>query len=570
MPIRKIIIYCTFMLFVIPKIKCQDYAELRKKYELYPENDARALRNVTLYIQLAKKRNDLSQMVQGYKDAVYFTKNTGNKFQYADSCIATAEKSKNSDLISSAHLLKGSLYYYTSQKYKFALDEYLKAYENSQNSQDLYLQHKILYHIGIVKSYMGYYQDALVHFEGCMAFFEKKMRDQLPAKTLYNHTKGYLNSLHQSIICYRHLKNYVKADSLIAIGRRMTEQRGDYPQEKNYFLKSLGISEYHHGNYENSLALLQQSLPGFIKTQDYGWYGISNYYIGQNYIKLQKTEKAIRYFKRVDSIFQKHRFIFPELRENYVPLISYYKKRKNTEKELYYNKTLLKIDSIVHKDFAYLSSRIHKEYDTVPLKEKEKALILQKKLSIGIMIIVSVIIPLIGIRYRKDYKKEQDIYAQYKILKAQLLQQKKKSLKKGKPKFSEDLFLEIERKLYLFEQQQKYSEKGLTLNKLAKRFGTNTKYLSHVVHESKKTNFNRYLSELRIRYITELMYYDKNYLKYTVETLADECGLNTRQNFSDLFQEINGLRPKDFIQQRMDELVALEIIDKENHVEINL
>src|SRR5574343_537436 len=138
MLIRKIIIYCALMLLVIPKIKCQNYTSLRTKYELYPENDVRAMRYIDAYILLAQKRNDLPHLMQGYKDAVYFTKETEKKFQYADSCIATASQSENSDLISSAHLLKGSLYYYTSQKYKFALDEYMKAYESSKNSHDLY------------------------------------------------------------------------------------------------------------------------------------------------------------------------------------------------------------------------------------------------------------------------------------------------------------------------------------------------------------------------------------------------------------------------------------------------
>ncbi|MGV0856934.1 helix-turn-helix transcriptional regulator [Empedobacter brevis] len=37
-------------------------------------------------------------------------------------------------------------------------------------------------------------------------------------------------------------------------------------------------------------------------------------------------------------------------------------------------------------------------------------------------------------------------------------------------------------------------------------------------------------------------------LEYTVEGLALNCGVFSRQNFSDLFQEINGIRPTDFIK----------------------
>lgn len=560
MPIKKIIICCALLFLNIPKIKCQNFSELRKKYELYSENDGSAFKYLHLSINKAKNENNTVQLVQAYKDAVYFSAAIEKKLQYADSCITAAEKTENNDLISSAHLLKGGLYYFNSKRYKLALDEYLKAYQYSKTTDDAYLKYKIFYHIGMVKSYMGFYQEAQVHFESCMNFFGTNMRAPLSPNTKYNYTKGYLNSLHQSIVCHRNLKEYAQADSLIAIGRRMTEHKNDFPLEKNYFIKCIGIAEYYHGHYENSLGLLQTSLPAFLKYNDYGWYSISNYYIGKNYLQLKKTEKAILYFKKVDSVFQKQKFILPELRENYEQLILYYKKQKNTPQELHYYKTLLKVDSIIHKDFSYLSARIHKEYDTEPLKEREQKLAFQKKWGIGIIILAFILIAIIIVRYWSGYKKEQKIRSQYKLLENKLTQQQEKT--KKKTKLSEVLFKEIERKLEAFEQKKKYREKGLTLEKLAKRMGTNSNYLSHVVHETKKTTFNKYLAELRIHYITELLENDKNYLKYTVETLADECGLITRQNFSDLFQEINGIRPKDFIQQRMSALEAE--VDKED------
>jgi AraC-like DNA-binding protein len=49
--------------------------------------------------------------------------------------------------------------------------------------------------------------------------------------------------------------------------------------------------------------------------------------------------------------------------------------------------------------------------------------------------------------------------------------------------------------------------------------------------------------------------FEKNiYLNYTIDTLAKECGIASRQNFSDLFYEINGIRPTDFIRKRKKEL----------------
>ena len=50
------------------------------------------------------------------------------------------------------------------------------------------------------------------------------------------------------------------------------------------------------------------------------------------------------------------------------------------------------------------------------------------------------------------------------------------------------------------------------------------------------------------------MYEDPYYLQLKVQGLADECGIGSRQNFSDLFQEINGIRPADFVRQRKKEM----------------
>ena len=89
----------------------------------------------------------------------------------------------------------------------------------------------------------------------------------------------------------------------------------------------------------------------------------------------------------------------------------------------------------------------------------------------------------------------------------------------------------------------------MTLNKLASIFETNSTYLSQFINETKSMNFSRYLGILRINYITQLMYENEKYLNYTIQSLSDECGIASRQNFSDLFQEINGLRPTEFIKR---------------------
>jgi len=46
---------------------------------------------------------------------------------------------------------------------------------------------------------------------------------------------------------------------------------------------------------------------------------------------------------------------------------------------------------------------------------------------------------------------------------------------------------------------------------------------------------------------------DKIYLKYSMDTLASECGMKNRNVFSNHFLEINGIRPTDFVKKRLQE-----------------
>jgi len=51
-----------------------------------------------------------------------------------------------------------------------------------------------------------------------------------------------------------------------------------------------------------------------------------------------------------------------------------------------------------------------------------------------------------------------------------------------------------------------------------------------------------------------MLFKEKRFLNYTVEALAEECGMASRQSFSNVFFEINGIRPIDFIKSRLEQL----------------
>lgn len=541
------------------------FGEIRKKYEDLQKNDVRALPFVNKFIEKAKKESNFPQLVQGYRDAVLFNPLGFKKLMYSDSMVYAALLTRDNDLISIAYLGKGIVYYSNFKKYKPALDEYVKAFHYSKTTKDGYLKHKVLYHLGVVKNYLGYYDDAISHFKECVNFFEKKSESKLHPNEIYNYRKGYFNSLHQLTICYGNMMQYEKADSIVLVGLSQidnTDNARDFTMERNYFVKSRGILNFYHHNNEGAIADLNQSLPAIIEADDFEWMSIIYFYLGRSYLNLD-NDKAISNFQKVDSIFSKYNFMVPRIRSNYEYLINHYRKKKDFDKQLYYTNKLLKADSLISKDFTYLSLKIHKEYDRQTLLDQKKHLENSnyKRSSLAVIFFIFTFILLVVIYL--SYRKKRNIEIKYKELQDQfIIKDRVEEISENTsistidyPKtLTDEITNDLIQKLLIFEKNNQFIQQGLTENILAAKLKTNTTYLSKVINQTKGMNFNRYIADLRIKYITKLLYTQKKYLHYTIESLATECGMASRQSFSDQFFEINGIRPKDFIRRRKEEI----------------
>lgn len=560
---RKIISF--FFCFLITFLYSQDsYSGLRKKYWIYEENDKRAFVYLNQSIKLAKTEKNYTELFYAYKDAILFSKD--EKLKYADSAIAAAKLSGKNDLIGDSYISKGSIYYFNQRKYQIALNEYLTAYEYVENSKNEFLKYSNLYYIGVIKSYLGYYEEALQIFKECITFFEAKSKSKIHENLIFNNTKGYLNSLHQAIICYHALGKYDEANKLLAQAEAATPQNKDFNLEDCYFKKSLGISEFQKGNYKKAIVDFDRSLPGLLKANDFTWASYVYFYKGKSYTKIGDTELGVENYKKVDSIFNKHQFILPELRSNYEELINYYKKKNNPKSELYYTNQLLKVDSVISSDFKYLSTRIYKDYDTKKLWEVKEDLEKTNSFGVVLLIICLIIIVLLGVIVYYRIRKQNQIQEKYDQLLIKIEDDKQSESAAESLRFDVSKNVKLDKNIVEkllndisnFEANEGFLEKGLTLKKLSDNFKTNTSYLSQVINEYKGSNFNTYINILRINYATQKIYHDKEWRKYSIEHVASAAGFSNRQSFSNIFLEQNGIRPADFIKKRIKELETSE------------
>ena len=564
---RAFLMYCCLfasILFSQSVSKDPTYEEFRKKYWEYEENDIRAFVYLDKYIDYAKSKKNYSELFQAYKDAILFS--ADQKMKYADSAIAAAKQSGNKDLIGDAYLSKGAIYYFNHRKFQLALNEYLTAYEYLEDSKDKLPKYQNLYHIGVVKSYLGYYEEALEIFKECIAFFEINIKGDLHENIIYNNTKRYLNSLHQAIICYQALGKKEDVKKLLTIAAASTPKNKDFILEKSYFEKSKGVSDFSDKKYPDAIRDFDLALPGLMKVNDFTWISYVYFYKGESYRKLGKQELAIENYKKVDSIFNKHKFILPELRSNYEELITYYKKKGSPENELYYTNQLLKVDSVISSDFKYLSTRIYKDYDTKQLLEVKENLEKTNSYGFVLLVISGVVIVFLGFMIFYRLRKQKQIQEKYNKLLVKIEEDKIAHPETEPLKFDQTKNVKLDQNIVEkllkdisnFEANEKFLEKGLTLKKLAEYFKTNTSYLSQVINEYKGSNFSVYINVLRINYATQKIYNDKEWRKYSIEHIASASGFSNRQSFSNIFLEINGIRPVDFIKKRIKELESGE------------
>lgn len=538
--------FCVFFCFLV---NGQRYSDYRVRYDNFEENDERALEFVNAYIKEAKAFKNYKELTQAYRDAVSFSRN--KKIEYADSAVWAASQVGDPDLTGNSYLTKGSVYYFTYRKYQKALDQYLRAWEYLGKSEDPYLRHKNMYHIGVVKSYLGYYEEAFTLFSKCRSYYRDTSVPADFPNLRYNMRKGYLNSLHQMGICLFYQSKIKEVSELINEGLEASAEDKNFYIERSYFYKLSGILDYLRKNDREALSNFNIALAGIEKKSDFTNASLIYFLKGKILLRNHRENEGINYLKKVDSIFLKRNFAHPSVREAFELLITHYKNKNDNKKELYYTKQLLQFDRVMLNDFKYLSGKIHKEYDTNDLLTSKKRLESSAFYGYVIAGISFSALLVISARYYKVRKGAK----KYQIVNDPILENEdhKDPVSIKHSKLPENLTDEILEKLEIMERNKFYLEKRLTQNQLAKRLKTNTAYLSAVINEYKGANFNTYINRLRIDYAKEMLRTSVQWRKYSIDTIADECGFSTRPKFSTCFIELTGVMPSEYIQKINDE-----------------
>ncbi len=530
----------------IDSLVTKSFESLQDGFIKYAKDTLIAKQYTDAYIKKATKEKDSLQIAKGYYFKVILNEKEDN-LNYLTKIIDLTKNINNNDFPTIAYFDLG-VYYYDKREFKKALDNLLLALSYNDGSNKEHLQFIIKSSLGNLKTRVDDNEDALLLFKNNWEYIKKNnYREHEPNR--------YLNVLFSLTDSYRKNNKIDSAYYYNSLGLKesnILEDKASY----YHFLLNDGVLNYDTKKYSIAFDTIQKGLNQLIEIDNKPNIAVGYYYLGKLYDKQGNTQKAISYFKEVDTIFQITNDVLPEIKGGYNYLYNYYKINGPIEQELVYLEKLIVVDSTLNNYQKYLSQTIKTEYD-IPLLINEKEKIIERLntknsnasfLAI-ILAIISLFILLFGIY---QYQRKKILKERFnKLVSTNEIQEQKTETIKEKQAINipDYIVSSIISNLEKFETQQQYLNIDLNLNELAAQFNTNTKYLSKTINYYKEQSFSNYLKDLRITYAFNILKEKKEFRRYTIKAIANECGFKGAESFSKTFNKKYEIYPSYFIRQ---------------------
>ncbi|MFK7747521.1 MAG: helix-turn-helix domain-containing protein [Kordia sp.] len=548
---KKLILFlCFFSIGVLCQAQKKDVlldkAITLKKDVLDKEVDVKTaeilIRN---YLRKAKKSKRKELIGRAYYLLSLKNIEIEKKLQYIDSTIFyTKDLKEDPEFPMKGYFFKG-VFLDLKKKYQQAIDNYLLAESFAKRDLNTAYQHHIKFNIGILKRRIGKYQEALKLFKDCLAFKESKQE---------------VNTLPYTQIVFQLSSTYYEIgqlDTCTAINKKGIQLALANNQPNLYysFVVNEGINLTAKGAYKAAIDSIEKGARHLKKSSRV----TSNFYLAKSYDALGEKEKALYYFKTIDTVFNETQNLFLPLRESYQYLIKNAKEKRDKELELYYTNQLLKVDSVIHVDYKYLSNTITKKYEIPELLTSRDELIADLKTDKKWILLISIILVLLVLSgliyyYRKEkvYKKRYEAIireSNISTIVEEEIRVKDAQMQPVAIDIDAHAVQEILQQLELFEQEKQYLANQISLKDAAKIVNTNSKYLSKIINSYKGKNFATYINDLRVDYLIEQMQHNPIYQKYTIRAIAKEGGFSSSEGFLRAFRKKTGLKPSYFVKK---------------------
>ena len=497
-----------------------------------------------VYIEKSRKEKDSNKMALGYVKMALKSKRR-NAIKYLDTSIAYTKNSTHINFPALAYINKSHLLY-EKEEYEKSLQSAILGFQSSSRNNNIDQEITALHQIIRINELWGDYSKALE-----TSFLAYRLLNENPE--IEHYSEHYLYSLEDIGKCYVRLK---KPDSALVYYNMAIKETLKRKDTFTYlaFVSRTGSALYAKGNYNDALDSLQKG------DKNRGLYNNSYlpyyyYYVGSTYYNQGNKEKGIPYLKKIDSIYEKKHVLNPELPFVYDKLVSYYRDKNEKEKQLEYLYKLVRVVRIIDAKRVNIKAKTEKEYLIPKLLEEKEELIdaLNKKNKTSIVITwwilgflsMSVLALLYYFRRQKQFKQRfEKLIASQKLVKT-----RNKSVEIDHNAISVTIIEDILKQLDLFEVENNFLSRDVSLNEIAKNFETNSTYLSKVINLKKDKNFSQYINDLRIDFAVKELEANKKFRRYTIKAIANECGFKSSESFSKAFYKKFGIYPSYFVKQ---------------------
>jgi AraC-like DNA-binding protein/tetratricopeptide (TPR) repeat protein len=494
------------------------------------------------YLKKAKKSNRKELLGRAYYLLAVKNSDLEKKLQYIDSAIFYTKEIKGDSMFPmKAYFFKGS-FLFNKNDYTSALNYYISAESLAKSKGNIEYQYHVKFNIANLNRRIGKYEEAIELFNECQLYEESKGKMNV---------ERYINILFQLSSIYCQTKQVAECTAINKQGIRLALENNSGLYHN--FVVNEGINLNIKGNYKVSIDSIEKGVKHLRERHQV----ISYLYLAKSYDALGKKEKALYYFKSIDSSFNKTGSLFPPLLEAYEYLIKDVEEKNDLKTQLYYTQQIVKIGKVVNRDYKYLSNTIGKKYDFPRYAAKSDELIADLKRQRAQIILVSLLLVMLALggllyyyRLKKQYQKRYEaIINQSNIIVEEKITSKDLKQQPVVADIDEDVVQEILQELHQFEQEKDYLTNQISLKDVAKITNTNSKYLSKVINSYKDKNFTTYINDLRIDYLVDQIQHDPIYRKYTIRAIAEEGGFSNPESFFRAFQKRTGLKPSYFIKK---------------------
>jgi len=513
---------------------------------------------ISAYLKKAKLEESEEEVITGYHlFADFYDNNYEIATAYIDSAIGLSEQEKSINHNLTLLYGKKAFIERVGGNFQNAINYYLKGLKLLDTVKNSFSAKYVKYNIGLIKRDYGDLEGAKTIFKKHLQFDKKRYIENI------NDPEGYLESyiytIHELVRTYRLNKEIDSAKILNSQGLKLAKENNLV----YLFILNEGIFKYNDTNYKESIKKIISTLPEVSNTNnryDFEIYNLIDayFYLGKSYEAIENQEQKLAYYKKIDSLTQSSNYLTPEIKLTYLGLVNHYKQLGDNIKQLEYLNKLIKIDSILDVNYKYINHKLEAEYDIPNLLENKEQLISTLKSentkAIKTRLLISILLGISFLGLSFFYYKQLQYKKRFKALltenkRAQHNDTRIKIKKQQRIDISEETFKHITKSLNQFERQEKYLKTNLTLDKIAKSFKTNSKYLSLILNQTKGKSVSQYINELRIEYVVNRLKRDTTFRKFTIKAIANEIGFNTDQAFSKAFFKQTGIYPSYFIKE---------------------